>query len=221
MGFNVAIDGPAGAGKSTIAKMVAKNRGFIYVDTGALYRTLGYSLLQAGVDTNDKEAVTKYLPEVNVELTYEAGEQQVLANGKNVSKEIRREEVGNIASKISAIKEVRAKLLDLQKDIASKNDVVMDGRDIGTFVLPEAQVKIYLTASVSERANRRYQELVKKGEQPVLSQIEADIEQRDYQDMHREIAPLKQAEDAHLVDSSQMTIAEVVARIEGYINGVV
>ncbi|MDL2249979.1 cytidylate kinase [Lachnospiraceae bacterium PF1-21] len=221
MGFNVAIDGPAGAGKSTIAKMVAKNRGFIYVDTGALYRALGYSLLQAGVDTNDKEAVTKHLPEVNVELTYEAGEQQVLANGKNVSKEIRREEVGNIASKISAIKEVRAKLLDLQKDIAAKNDVVMDGRDIGTFVLPEAQVKIYLTASVSERANRRYQELVKKGEQPVLSQIEADIEQRDYQDMHREIAPLKQAEDAHLVDSSQMTIAEVVARIEGYINEVV
>ncbi|MGF7001660.1 cytidylate kinase [Lachnospiraceae bacterium PFB1-21] len=220
MGFNVAIDGPAGAGKSTIAKMVAKNRGFIYVDTGALYRALGYSLLQAGVDTNDKEAVTKYLPEVNVELAYEAGEQQVLANGKNVSKEIRREEVGNIASKISAIKEVRAKLLDLQKDIASKNDVVMDGRDIGTFVLPEAQVKIYLTASVFERANRRYQELIKKGEQPELSQIEADIEQRDYQDMHREIAPLKQAEDAHLVDSSRMTIAEVVARIEGYIDEV-
>ncbi|MCP1109304.1 (d)CMP kinase [Ohessyouella blattaphilus] len=220
MGFNVAIDGPAGAGKSTIAKMVAKNRGFIYVDTGALYRALGYSLLQAGVDTNDKEAVTKHLPEVNVELAYEAGEQQVLANGKNVSKEIRREEVGNIASKISAIKEVRAKLLDLQKDIASKNDVVMDGRDIGTFVLPEAQVKIYLTASVFERANRRYQELIKKGEQPELSQIEADIEQRDYQDMHREIAPLKQAEDAHLVDSSRMTIAEVVARIEGYIDEV-
>ncbi len=214
MSFNVAIDGPAGAGKSTIAKAVAKELNFIYVDTGAMYRTIALYLLRNGIDGKDVPAIEAELPNITVELKYaEDGSQQVWLNGENVSTEIRQEAVGNMASTTSAHAPVRAKLLDLQRGIAATQNVIMDGRDIGTTILPNAQSKIFLTASVEERADRRYKELIAKGEQCDLEAIKADIAQRDYQDSHREISPLKQAEDAVLVDSSDMTIEEVVSAI--------
>ena len=215
MGFNVAIDGPAGAGKSTIAKAVAAKLGFIYVDTGAMYRAIALYLLNHDIASDDEKAIEDSLDDINVEIAYVDGAQQVLLNGENVSKEIRREEVGNMASATSVYGFVRSKLLSLQRELAIKSDVIMDGRDIGTCVLPDAQVKIYLTASVDCRANRRYKELVEKGETPVLEDIKKDISDRDYRDMHRDIAPLKQAEDAVCVDSSDMTIQEVVDTIVG------
>lgn len=215
MGFNVAIDGPAGAGKSTIAKAVAAKLGFIYVDTGAMYRAIALYLLNHNIASDDEKAIEKSLDDINVEIAYVDGSQQVLLNGDNVSKEIRREEVGNMASATSVYGCVRSKLLSLQRELARKSDVIMDGRDIGTCVLPDAQVKIYLTASVDCRAQRRYKELVEKGETPVLEDIKKDISDRDYRDMHRDIAPLKQAEDAVCVDSSDMTIQEVVDTIVG------
>lgn len=213
MGFNVAIDGPAGAGKSTIAKAVAAKLGFIYVDTGAMYRAIALYLLNHNIASDDEKAIEESLDDINVEIAYVDGSQQVLLNGDNVSKEIRREEVGNMASATSVYGCVRSKLLSLQRELARKSDVIMDGRDIGTCVLPDAQVKIYLTASVDCRAQRRYKELVEKGETPVLDDIKKDISDRDYRDMHRDIAPLKQAEDAVCVDSSDMTIQEVVDTI--------
>lgn len=213
MGFNVAIDGPAGAGKSTIAKAVAAKLGFIYVDTGAMYRAIALYLLNHNIASDDEKAIEESLDDINVEIAYVDGSQQVLLNGDNVSKEIRREEVGNMASATSVYGCVRNKLLSLQRELARKSDVIMDGRDIGTCVLPDAQVKIYLTASVDCRAQRRYKELVEKGETPVLEDIKKDISDRDYRDMHRDIAPLKQAEDAVCVDSSDMTIQEVVDTI--------
>ncbi len=212
MGFNIAIDGPAGAGKSTIAKKVAKELSFIYVDTGAMYRAIAYYMLQNNV-AKDEAAVAKEVENVDVKLAYVDGEQQVLLNGENVSSFIRTEEVGNMASFVAKVSEVRAKLLDLQRNLAKENDIIMDGRDIGTNVLPNADVKVYLTASSEERANRRYKELCEKGISCDRDEIERDIIARDEQDMNREIAPLKQAEDATLIDSSHMTIDEVVAAI--------
>ena len=213
MGYNVAIDGPAGAGKSTIAKLVAKEKGYIYVDTGAMYRGLAIHFLKKGIDPENKEAVAKACQDAEVPIGYENGIQQIYLNGENVTEMLRTEEVGNMASKTSAIPEVREKLLDLQRSLAREKDVIMDGRDIGTNILPDADVKIYLTASVETRAERRYKELKEKGEKCDLAEISRDIRERDERDMTREIAPLKKAEDAVLVDSSDMTIKEVVDEI--------
>ena len=209
MSFNIAIDGPAGAGKSTIAKMVAKKLDFIYVDTGALYRAIALFMLRIGVG-KDEAAVAKNVADANVKIAYVNGEQQVILNGENVSGLIRTEEVGNMASFVAKISAVRECLLELQRSLAAQEDVIMDGRDIGTHILPNADVKVYLTASATERAKRRYKELVDKGITCNLDEIEHDIIARDEQDMNREIAPLKQAEDAVLVDSSFMSIEDVV-----------
>lgn len=210
---SIAIDGPAGAGKSTIAKKVAKELGYIYVDTGALYRAIAYYLVTNCIDIEDEEALSAACDKITVEIRYEEGQQQVYLNEENVTPYLRTEETGNMASKSSAKAPVRAALLDLQRNMAKQYNVVMDGRDIGTNVLTDAEVKIYLTASSKERANRRYKELVEKGETPDFDKIEADIIERDERDMNRAIAPLKQAEDAVLVDSSDMGIDEVVDTI--------
>mgnify|MGYP000613668179 FL=1 len=213
MSMNIAIDGPAGAGKSTIAKRLAKKLGFIYVDTGAMYRAMAYYFLQHNIDAKDENAIAAACPDVDVTITYENGEQQVLLNGENVNGVIRNEEVGNMASSTSVYPVVRKKLVELQRQLAKSADVIMDGRDIGTCVLPDAQVKIYLTASSATRAKRRYNELTEKGVSCDLAEIEKDIIDRDYRDMHRETSPLRQAEDAVLVDSSEMNIDEVVDAI--------
>lgn len=213
MGYNVAIDGPAGAGKSTIAKLVAKEKGYIYVDTGAMYRGLAIHFLDKGIQPQETEKVIEACKDAEVTIAYEDAVQHVYLNGKDISSRLRNEEVGNMASVTSAIPEVRKKLLELQQNLAKTQNVIMDGRDIGTCVLPHADVKVYLTASVEARAKRRYQELQEKGEDCNLEEIAHDIEERDRRDMTREIAPLKQAEDAVLVDSSDMTIAEVVKTI--------
>lgn len=213
MGYNVAIDGPAGAGKSTIAKLVAKEKGYIYVDTGAMYRGLAIHFLDKGIQPQETEKVIEACKDAEVTIAYEDAVQHVYLNGKDISSRLRNEEVGNMASVTSAIPEVRKKLLELQQNLAKTQNVIMDGRDIGTCVLPHADVKVYLTASVETRAKRRYQELQEKGEDCNLKEIAHDIEERDRRDMTREIAPLKQAEDAVLVDSSDMTIAEVVKTI--------
>lgn len=211
--MNIAIDGPAGAGKSTIAKKLAKKLGFVYVDTGAMYRAMGLYFLENGIEACQEEKITAACEKIEISIRYENGEQQVLLNGKNVSADIRREEVGNMASATSIYPKVREKLVALQKSMASTTDVIMDGRDIGTCVLPGAELKIYLTASTATRAKRRYDELTKKGIPCDLTEIEREIEDRDYRDMHRELSPLKQAEDAVLVDSSDMGIEEVVEYI--------
>ena len=213
MGYNVAIDGPAGAGKSTIAKLVAKEKGYIYVDTGAMYRGLAIHFLDKGIQPQETEKVIEAYKDAEVTIAYEDAVQHVYLNGKDISSRLRNEEVGNMASVTSAIPEVRKKLLELQQNLAKTQNVIMDGRDIGTCVLPHADVKVYLTARVETRAKRRYQELQEKGEDCNLEEIAHDIEERDRRDMTREIAPLKQAEDAVLVDSSDMTIAEVVKTI--------
>lgn len=213
MGYNIAIDGPAGAGKSTIAKKVAKEMGFVYVDTGAMYRALAVYFLQLGLSGDDKEEIAKACRNAEVTLQYEDGIQQVYLNGVNVTGKLREEAVGNMASVSSAIPEVREQLLELQREMARAHDVVMDGRDIGTNILPHADVKVYLTASVSERAKRRYLELTEKGVSCDIDEIAKDIKERDSRDMNREIAPLMQAEDAVLIDSSDMTIDEVVTAI--------
>lgn len=213
MGYNVAIDGPAGAGKSTIAKLVAKEKGYIYVDTGAMYRGLAIHFLDKGIAAEETERIIEACEDADVTIRYENGQQQVYLNEVNITARLRDEAVGNMASKSSAIPAVRAKLLELQKGLARTQNVIMDGRDIGTCVLPDADVKVYLTASVETRAKRRYDELVEKGVSCNLDEIAKDIEERDYRDMTREIAPLKQAEDAVLVDSSYMTIDEVVKAI--------
>lgn len=210
---SIAIDGPAGAGKSTIAKLVAKRMGYIYVDTGAMYRAIAHFLVTNNIDIENEEELVKACESISVSIQYENDAQQVYLNGENVTPFLRTEETGNMASKSSAKAPVRAALLDLQRDMAKEYDVVMDGRDIGTNVLPNAEVKIYLTASSKERANRRYKELIAKGESADFDKIEADIIERDERDMNRDIAPLKQAEDAVLVDSSDMNIEEVVVAI--------
>lgn len=210
---SIAIDGPAGAGKSTIAKLVAKELNAIYVDTGAMYRAIAIYFLRHGLDPEVPEQVDEACKNIEISISYEDGVQQVWLNSENVTSLLRTEEVGNMASKSSAKQPVRQKLLQLQRDMAVKYKVVMDGRDIGTNVLPNAEVKIYLTASAEERAKRRYEELVQKGEACSLEDIEQDIMERDKQDMSRAIAPLKQAEDAYYLDSSKLTIPEVVAEI--------
>lgn len=213
MSFNIAIDGPAGAGKSTIAKRVARELGFIYVDTGAMYRTIALHLLRNNVDCEEARALADALEQIEIAIAYQDGEQQVLLNGENVTSLIRTEEVSRMASRSSAKQIVRDKLLSLQRDMAATHDVLMDGRDIGTQILPDAQLKVYLTASTAARAKRRYLEQQSKGIDCTPEEIERDIEERDYRDMHRDTAPLRQAEDAVLVDSSEMTIDEVVDSI--------
>ena len=203
--MKIAIDGPAGAGKSSIAKLVAKKLSFVYVDTGAMFRTVAYYFLSQGKDPSDAEMVTEECEKISISIEYKDGAQHIFLDGTDVSTEIRQEEVGKNASVVAKNQAVRNRLLALQRQMAEKQDVIMDGRDIGTVVLPDAQVKIYLTASASVRAERRYKELVEKGESCNLKKIEEDIIARDEQDMNREIAPLKQAEDAVLVDSSYMT----------------
>ena len=212
--YSVAIDGPAGAGKSTLAKQVAQNLGFVYVDTGAIYRAVGYHMDLMGIGPKDKDGIERLLDDVNLKLTYDAGGlQHVILNGMDVTGEIRTPEMSRMASLISAYPAVRDFLLDLQRDMARQYSVVMDGRDIGTAVLPNAPLKVYLTASAHVRALRRWKELTEKGQTADLAKIEEDINERDYQDMHREHSPLVQAEDAVLVDSSEMTIDEVVEKI--------
>lgn len=209
MAFNVAIDGPAGAGKSTIAKSVAAELNFIYVDTGAMYRAIALYLIRNGIKADENAKISEKCKEAQVSIQYVDGKQVVLLNGEDVNPYIRTEEVGNMASASSTNPDVRAQLLDLQRDLAAKNDVIMDGRDIGTNILPGAQVKIYLTASIEVRAKRRYNELIAKGMECDLKEIEKDIVERDERDMNREIAPLKQAEDAVFLDTSDMGIEEV------------
>lgn len=213
MAFNIAIDGPAGAGKSTIAKRVARELSYVYVDTGAMYRAITLYFMRAGISPDDEASIAASCRDITVTLSNENGEQQVFLNGENVNGFIRTEEVGKMTSAVSVYAPVRQKLTQLQREMARTTDLIMDGRDIGTCVLPEAQVKIYLTASVRTRGMRRFLELQEKGETCSLDEICRDIEQRDHQDMTREISPLKQAEDAILVDSSEMTIEEVVDRI--------
>ncbi len=211
--FNIAIDGPAGAGKSTIARKAAGLLGFVYVDTGAMYRAMALHVLREGIDPANEAAVSRACGQADVSIRYQDGAQQVLLNGENVSGLIRTEEVGKTASAVSAYMPVREKLTELQKKLAASENVIMDGRDIGTCVLPQAPAKIYLTASVEVRAQRRFKELAEKGTDCDLEEIKRDIADRDWKDMHREHAPLKQAEDAVVVDSSQMTIDQVVEAI--------
>ena len=213
MAFNVAIDGPAGAGKSTIAKIVAKEKSFIYVDTGAMYRAMAIYFIKQGIQASESEKISAAVDGADVTIEYINGEQQVLLNGENVTPFLRTEEVGNMASVSSVNGDVRRKLVELQKKLAATANVVMDGRDIGTCVLPNAQVKVYLTASVDVRAKRRFDELVAKGQEADFEKIKKDIEERDYRDMNRDISPLRQAEDAVLVDSSYLNIQESAAEI--------
>ncbi len=211
--MNIAIDGPAGAGKSTIAKIVAKKLEYIYVDTGAMYRTMALACYRNGIKAQEQEKVEEMCKKVKVTLGYVDGNQRVYLDGQDVSEEIRQEVIGNMTSAIAVYQPVREILTALQKKMAAENDVVMDGRDIGTAVLPNAEVKVYLTASARTRAERRYKELTEKNIECDIDEIEKDIEDRDYRDSHREISPLKQADDAVLVDSSNMTIDEVVDKI--------
>ena len=213
MGFNIAIDGPAGAGKSTIAKKFAAALSFVYVDTGAMYRAIGLYLIRLGIEGTQEEKIATTLSNINVKIEYVSGEQQVILNGENVNSCIRTEEVSQMTSKISVYPAVRQKLLQLQQTMAEESDVIMDGRDIGTCVLPNADVKIYLTADPVVRAKRRFFELTQKGMDCQLEDIERDIRERDHRDMTREVAPLKKAEDAIEVNTSTLTIDEVVERI--------
>lgn len=213
MAYSVAIDGPAGAGKSTIAKIVAKEKEFIYVDTGAMYRAMALYFIKQGIQASESDKISAAAEGADVTIEYVNGEQQVFLNGENVTTYLRTEEVGNMASASSVNGDVRKKLVELQQKLAATANVVMDGRDIGTCVLPNANVKVYLTASVDVRAKRRYDELLVKGQNADLEQIKKDIEERDYRDMHREISPLRQAEDAVLVDSSKLTIEESAGAI--------
>lgn len=213
MSFVIAIDGPAGAGKSTIAKAVSKKLNSIYVDTGAMYRSIALFMIRNNVSKEDTASIAAKCKDADVTINYEGGVQNVVLNGENVNGLIRTEEVGNMASVVSAVPEVRAHLLQLQRNLAASTDVVMDGRDIGTTVLPDANLKVYLTASSKVRAKRRYDELTAKGESCDIDVIEKDIIDRDHRDMTREISPLKQADDAVLVDSSDMTIEEVENKI--------
>lgn len=213
MAFNVAIDGPAGAGKSSIARAAAKELGFIYVDTGALYRAVGVYGLRNGIDNKNAEAVAGMLPHISVELKFRDGVQHVYFNGEDVSEEIRTPPASMAASDVSAVPAVRQFLFDLQRDIAKKNDCIMDGRDIGTVVLPNAQVKIFLTASPEARAMRRYKELQEKGAKDTYEEVLADLLQRDYNDSHRAVAPLKPAEDSITVDNSGLSLEDSIEQV--------
>lgn len=220
MSINIAIDGPAGAGKSTIARKAAAELGFIYVDTGALYRSVAYYCISAGADVSVPESVEKLLPEITPELRFIDGVQHVFVNGSDVSDKIRTPEVSMAASKVSAIPAVRAFLFDLQKKIARENDIIMDGRDIGTVVLPDADLKIFLTASPEARADRRYAELKDKPDAPAYEQVLADIIKRDHDDSTRAIAPLKQADDAVLCDTTKLSLEESIDKIIGMVKKV-
>ncbi len=213
MSFNIAIDGPAGAGKSTVAKCAARQLGFVYVDTGAMYRTIALALMRGETDIENPQALDAALDQINVSIDYRDGVQHMILNGEDVTDSIRTTEISDYASRSSAIPAVRKKLLDMQRDMATKMDLLMDGRDIGTMILPNADLKIYLSASVDVRAKRRYLEMTQKGEDCSFDEIRKEIEERDYRDMHRETAPLKQAEDAVFLDSSDMTPDQVVAKI--------
>lgn len=215
---SIAIDGPAGAGKSTIAKLLAKELGYVYVDTGAMYRAMAVYFSQKGIDPLDENAINNSVNDIDISIEYIDGVQQVILNGENVTSLLRTEETGKMASKTSKYAAVRSKLLTLQRELAKKTDVIMDGRDIGTTVLPDAFAKIYLTASSDARAKRRYDELVEKGEKCDYEAIKEDIEKRDYEDMNREISPLKQADDAVLVDTSDMNIEQVVEALRKIID---
>ncbi len=216
--INIAIDGPAGAGKSTIAKALAKSRNMVYVDTGAMYRAIGLYCSRKGIAGEDEATIIGELNNINVSLAYENGEQVVYLNGENVNGLIRTPEAGKMASAVSVYSKVRAKLVELQQTLAETTSVVMDGRDIGTVVLPKAEVKIYLTASSEVRAKRRYDELVEKGMECDLAQLQKEIEERDYRDMNREVSPLRQAKDAVLLDTSNLNIDEVVAEMQKIIS---
>ena len=218
--YSIAIDGPAGAGKSTIAKRIAKHLNFIYVDTGAMYRALALYFIRNNISPDEKEKIKNACNNADITIEYLNGEQQVILNGENVSHLIRTEEVGNMASAASVYPSVRLKLVELQRNLAKKANVVMDGRDIGTYVLPNADLKIYLTASSSERARRRYLELKERGIAADISEIEKDIIERDKRDMNRDFAPLRQAEDAILIDSSDMTIEEVTETIIKHVSDI-
>ena len=212
--YSIAIDGPAGAGKSTIAKNLAKELGYYYVDTGAIYRTVAYFLDLLGISPKDVDGVERYIDELTIQIEYdEDGKQHMLMNGMDVTDEIRTQDISQKASLVSAHAVVREVLLDMQRDVARKHNVIMDGRDIGTVVLPKANVKIFLTATPEVRAKRRYDELIAKGQKANLPTILKEIQQRDYQDTHRPIAPLKMAKDSVKVDTSEMTIDEVVSAI--------
>ncbi len=211
--MKVAIDGPAGAGKSTISKAAAKKLGFVYIDTGAMYRAIGLAAVRRGIDTNDAEGVTSILDEVTVTIEHNDEGQQIFLNGENVSEEIRLPEISVAASNVAVIPAVRLKLVELQRVLAEKEDVIMDGRDIGTYVLPDAEIKIFLTASVEERAKRRLLELLEKGVETDLAAVKADMEYRDKNDSGRDFAPLKQAEDSVLLDNTNITIDEAIDRI--------
>lgn len=213
MGFKIAIDGPAGAGKSTIAKQVARRENLIYIDTGAMYRAMSLLMLQNGIPLNDAEKIGQECSRAQIDISYENGEQAVFLNGENVDAFLREERVGNAASAVSAVPRVRERLVQLQRELAESADVVMDGRDIGTVVLPDADLKIFLTASSRVRAERRYRELQEKGIEADLKTIQRDIEERDHRDMTRETSPLRQAEDAVVINSSMMTVDEVIQNI--------
>ena len=213
MGFKIAIDGPAGAGKSTIAKQVARRENLIYIDTGAMYRAMSLLMLQNGIPLNDAEKIGQECSRAQIDISYKNGEQAVFLNGENVDAFLREERVGNAASAVSAVPRVRERLVQLQRELAESADVVMDGRDIGTVVLPDADLKIFLTASSRVRAERRYRELQEKGIEADLKTIQRDIEERDHRDMTRETSPLRQAEDAMVIDSSMMTVDEVIQNI--------
>jgi len=212
---SIAIDGPAGAGKSTMARALAKELGYRYVDTGAIYRTVAYFLDLLGISPKDSDGVERYIDELTIQIQYdETGKQHMIMNGMDVSDDIRTQDISQKASLVSAHPLVREVLLDMQRQVARENNVIMDGRDIGTVVLPKADVKIFLTASAEVRAKRRYDELIAKGQKAQLSQILKEIEQRDYQDTHRPIAPLKQAKDAVKLDTSELTIEQVIAEMK-------
>lgn len=215
--ISVAIDGPSGAGKSTLAKRLAQELHFVYVDTGAMYRAIGLFAVRAGVDPKDAAAVTALLPQITLDIQLQDGSQHVYLNGEDVSTEIRKEEIGMAASGVSAHPAVRSFLLDTQRSLAATQNVLMDGRDIGTVILPNATVKIFLTASAAARAARRQKELREKGQNADYATVLADIEQRDYQDTHRAIAPLKQADDAVLVDTSDLDFEESFAALKAVI----
>jgi len=211
--FSIALDGPAGAGKSTVAKKLATKLGYIYVDTGAMYRAMALHFIRNGIAAEDSAAIEAACESADVTITHQNGEQVVLLNGENVNGLIRTEEVSQMASISSANKQVRLKMVELQRQLAKQENVVMDGRDIGSYVLPDANVKVFLTASVETRAKRRYDEQIAKGIECSLAEIEENIRERDYRDSHREFAPLVQAEDAVLMDNSDMTIEENVEKL--------
>ena len=211
--MKIAIDGPAGAGKSTISKATAKRLGFIYIDTGAMYRAVGLAAVRRGINTTDADAVISILDDINITLSYDESCQQIFLNGENVSDDIRLPEISVAASNVAVIPSVRLKLVELQRELAAHNDVLMDGRDIGTYVLPDAEVKIFLTASVEERAKRRYRELIGKGIKADITEVKTDMEYRDKNDSEREFAPLKPAEDSIVLDNTDLSLEQSVNKI--------